>query len=117
VKKLLGGNDVEAVLQRLDRLTLEEARTTAAQNLEAVYSLVQSMREIMDGEPIPTGRATRRLSSVPLDGKVLAEDVRDALGTFDRRTQPRLTSNRVTEMMKQLRRGLFDDATIDEQAY
>jgi hypothetical protein len=86
VKKLLGEKDVEAVLQRLDRLTLEEARTTAAQNLEAVYSLVQSMREIMDGEPIHTGHVIRWLSSVPLDGKALAEDVRDALGTFDRRT-------------------------------
>jgi hypothetical protein len=86
VKKLLGENDVEAVLQRLDRLTLEEARTTAAQNLEAVYSLVQSMREIMDGEPTPTGYVTHRLSSVPLDGNALAEDVRDALGTFGQRT-------------------------------
>jgi hypothetical protein len=39
VKKLFGENDVEVVLQKLDRLTLEEARTTAAQNLEAVYVL------------------------------------------------------------------------------
>ena len=36
VKKLLGENDVEAILQRLDRLTLDEARTTAAQSLEAI---------------------------------------------------------------------------------
>ena len=50
VKKLLGENEVEAVLQRLDRLTLDEARTTAAQTLEVVYGLVQNMRVIMDGE-------------------------------------------------------------------
>jgi hypothetical protein len=55
VKKLLGENKVEEVLQKLDRLTLEEARATAAQSLEAVYGLVQNMRAIMDGEQIPLG--------------------------------------------------------------
>jgi len=50
MKKLFGEKDVEAVLQRLDKLTLEEARTTAAQGLEAVYGLVQNMRVVMDGE-------------------------------------------------------------------
>ena len=50
VKKLLGENDVEAVLQRIDRLTFDEARTTAAQTLEVVYGLVQNMRVVMDGK-------------------------------------------------------------------
>jgi hypothetical protein len=50
VKKLLGENGVEAVLQRLDRLSQDEARTTAAQTLEVVYGLVQNMRVVMDGE-------------------------------------------------------------------
>ena len=50
VRKLLGENGVEAVLQRLDRLSLDEARTTAAQTLEVVYGLVQNMRVVMDGE-------------------------------------------------------------------
>ena len=50
VKKLLGENEVEAVLQRLDRLTDDEARTTAAQTLEVVYGLVQNIRVVMDGE-------------------------------------------------------------------
>ena len=52
MKKLLGENDVEATLQRLDRLTLDEARTTAAQSLEAIYGLVQNMRMVMDGEQV-----------------------------------------------------------------
>jgi len=43
VKKLFGEKDVEAVLQRLDRLTQEEARMTAAETLKVVYSLVQEM--------------------------------------------------------------------------
>jgi hypothetical protein len=43
VKKLFGEKDVEAVLQRLDRLTQDEARTTAAEILKVVYGLVQDM--------------------------------------------------------------------------
>jgi hypothetical protein len=50
LKKLLGDKDVEAVLQRLDRLTLDEARVTAAQTLEVVYGLIQDMRVVMNGE-------------------------------------------------------------------
>ena len=44
VKHLFGGEkDVEVVLQRLDRLTLDEARTTGAEILKVVYGLVQDM--------------------------------------------------------------------------
>ena len=50
VKKGFGEKDVEAILQRLDRLTQDEARTTAAQTLEVVHGLVQNMRIIIDGE-------------------------------------------------------------------
>ena len=49
---LLGENDVEAILLKLDRLTLDEARTTAAQSLEAVYGLVQHLRQVIDSEQI-----------------------------------------------------------------
>ena len=52
VKKLFGEDDVEAVLQRLDRLTQDEARITAAQTLEVVYGLIQNVRVVMDGEQI-----------------------------------------------------------------
>jgi hypothetical protein len=50
VKKVLGENEIEAVLQRLDRLTLDEARATGAQTLEVVCGLVQHRRAIMEGE-------------------------------------------------------------------
>ena len=50
MKKLRGENDIEATLQRLDRLTLDEARATAAQTLEIVYSLVRNTRVVIDGE-------------------------------------------------------------------
>jgi hypothetical protein len=50
IRKLLRENGIEAALQRLDRLTQDEARTTAAQTLEVVYGLSQNMRMIIDGE-------------------------------------------------------------------
>jgi len=64
VKKVLGEKEIEAVLHRLERLTVDEARTTAAQTLEVVHGLVQNMRVIMDDD---TARAS-------VDG------VREALG-------------------------------------
>lgn len=51
-KKLFGDSDVEAVLRRLDRLTLEEARAATAQTLEVVYGLVENWRKVMSGEQI-----------------------------------------------------------------
>jgi len=48
VQGIFGGdNDIEVVLQRLDRLTLNEARRTAAEILEVVYGLVQDMSKQM----------------------------------------------------------------------
>ncbi len=52
VKKLFGENGVDAVLHRLDRLTQDEARTTAAQTLEVVYGLAQNMRTVINGKKI-----------------------------------------------------------------
>jgi len=45
--KLRGEKDIEAAIQRLDRLTLDEGRATAAQTLEVVYGLVRRRRAIM----------------------------------------------------------------------
>jgi hypothetical protein len=65
VKKLLGDNEVEAVLQRLDRLTQDEARTTAAQTLEVVYGLMQNMNVLVDGEQTHMTCHRRLLSVTP----------------------------------------------------
>jgi hypothetical protein len=48
-KKLLGENDIEAVLQRLGRLTMEESRMTATQTMEVVYGLFNNMKVVMGG--------------------------------------------------------------------
>ena len=49
VKKLLGESEIESVLQRLDRLTLDETRITAAQTLGVVHGLVGNVKVIMEG--------------------------------------------------------------------
>jgi hypothetical protein len=54
-KKLLGESDVEAILQRLDRLTQEEARMTVAHTLEVVHGLFDNLKVVMDGEKHHSG--------------------------------------------------------------
>jgi hypothetical protein len=43
---------MEAMVQRLDRLTQDEARQTVAQILRVVHGLVENMKVVMDGEHI-----------------------------------------------------------------
>jgi hypothetical protein len=48
-KKLLGESDVEAILQRLDRLTQEEARMTVTHTLEVVHGIFDNLKVVMAG--------------------------------------------------------------------
>jgi len=48
-KKLLGESEIEDVLRRLDRLTLDEARMTGTETLQVVHGLVSNMKLVMDG--------------------------------------------------------------------
>ena len=48
-KKFLGEKDIESVLLRLDRLTLEESKMTVAQTLDVVYGLGNNMQVVMEG--------------------------------------------------------------------
>ena len=83
IKKILGENEVESVLQRLDRLTLDEARTTATQTLEVVHGLVQNVRVVVDGEATLSGLTLMRcLAFCPLDGKASADAILDSLSMF-----------------------------------
>jgi hypothetical protein len=49
VKKLLGESEIEAVLQRLQRLTQDEARIGVAQTLGVVHGLLGNVKLIMEG--------------------------------------------------------------------
>lgn len=48
-KKLLGESEIEDVLQRLDRLTVDEARVTGTETLQIVHGLVRNMNLVMNG--------------------------------------------------------------------
>ena len=48
-KKLLGEREIEAVLQRLDRLTREEGQRTMAETLKVVHSLMNNVTIVMKG--------------------------------------------------------------------
>ena len=50
-KKLLGESEIEDVLNRLDRLTIDEARMTGTETLQIVHGLLSNMKLIMDGTP------------------------------------------------------------------
>ena len=49
LKRLLGERHVEATLERLDRLTQEEALTTGARTLEVVHGLSDDLKVVKDG--------------------------------------------------------------------
>ncbi|KAF8267647.1 hypothetical protein EI94DRAFT_1786301 [Lactarius quietus] len=61
-KKLLGESEIEAVLQRLDRLTQEEGRMTVAETFEVVHGLMNNVKVVMN------------------DGKASTDGVQKALG-------------------------------------
>ena len=48
-KKLLGDNEIETILKRLDRLTQDEARMTVAQIFGIVHGLLNNIKVVMDG--------------------------------------------------------------------
>jgi hypothetical protein len=50
VRKLVGEKKMEAMVQRLGRLTQDEARQTVAQILKVVHGLVENMKVVMGGE-------------------------------------------------------------------
>ena len=79
-RKLLGENDIEAVLQRLDRLTMEESRMTATQTMEVVYGLFNNMKVVMNGRETFALIFTVCQMFPLLDGKASIDNIREVLG-------------------------------------
>ena len=71
VKRVFGGNFDQMVLDRLDRLTLDEARVTASQTVKVVYGLVQNMRVVMDGKQTDSACHPLALRNSPFRRKVI----------------------------------------------
>lgn len=60
--KVFTEKNVDAVLQRLGRLTQDEVQTTAAQILEDLHKLVENLTVVMNSEP--KRPYTHRLSNI-----------------------------------------------------
>jgi hypothetical protein len=73
---------MEAMVQRLDQLTQDEARLAVAQILKIVHGLVWNTKIIMEGENLfclsPAGCSGTFL----VDGNASVDCLKDALGMF-----------------------------------
>jgi hypothetical protein len=49
VKKLVGRNDIEDALKRLDNLTQDEARMAIVENLKVTREVENKVKEVIDG--------------------------------------------------------------------
>jgi hypothetical protein len=49
VKKLVGRNDIEDALKRLDNLTQDEARMAIAETLKVTREVENKVNEVIDG--------------------------------------------------------------------
>ena len=82
-KKLLGESEIEAVLQRLDRLTQEEGRMTVAQTLEVVHGLMNNVKIVMNGtQRLLDLLLARNRITIVLDGKASTDGILKALGMY-----------------------------------
>jgi hypothetical protein len=78
----MGENDIEAVLQRLDRLTVEESRATATQTMDVVYGLFNNMKVVMDGMETLLDISSTVCLLFVLDGKASMDNIQKALGAI-----------------------------------
>ncbi|KAH9964840.1 hypothetical protein BC827DRAFT_1382551 [Russula dissimulans] len=90
-KKLLGQNDheVEAILQRLDRLTLEEARMTGTTTLQVVYDILKNMTMVMDDRSVLMDDI-RRILGVAVDMQQIAINMNKSKRVFNPDSRLRL---------------------------
>jgi hypothetical protein len=99
MKKLIGKNDIEDALKRLDRLTQEEARMAAAQLLEIVNAIDGEVGQIANGvdrmerswfqNRIHAGHA----GSIMVTGNQLRQDLRSWLSPPDPFTNHNIACN------------------------
>jgi hypothetical protein len=79
-KKLLGESEIEDVLHRLDRLTLDEARMTGTETLQIVHGLVSNIKLVMGGTRLPLCSLLMVHRIVQIDGSRSMDDIWHALG-------------------------------------
>ena len=79
-KKLLGESEIEDVLHRLDRLTLDEARITGTETLQVVHGLVSNLNLVIGGTQPLLRWLLIAHRAVRIDGTTSMHDIWQALG-------------------------------------
>jgi len=79
-KKLLGESEIEDVLHRIDRLTLDEARMTGTETLQVVHGLVTNLKIVIGGTQLSLYRLLITHRSIRIDGTTSMHDVWQSLG-------------------------------------
>ena len=96
LKKLIGNTEMEDALKRLDKLTQEEARMAAAQNLKVTHTVDDRVRGVADTVVAVDNRVAGvddRVAGV--DDRVAS--VNDRVVTVDDRVK--MVDNKVTEVI------------------
>ena len=79
-KRLLGESEIEDVLRRLDRLTLDEARMTGTETLQVVHGLVSHLKIVIGGTQLLLFRLLIVHRTFRIDGTTSMQDIWQALG-------------------------------------
>ena len=79
-RKLLGESEIQDVLHRLDRLTLDEARITGTETLQVIHGLVRNLRLIINGTLLSLHGVLIAHKAVRIDGTISMHDIWQALG-------------------------------------
>ena len=96
LKKLIGKTEIEDALKRLDKLTQEEARMAAAENLKATHAVDKRVEGVADAVEAIDNRVAGvddRVAGV--DDRVAS--VNDRIVTVDDRVM--VVNNKVTEVI------------------
>jgi hypothetical protein len=76
----LGESEIEDVLHRIDRLTLDEARMTGTETLQVVHGLVTNLKLVIGGTQLSLYRLLITHRAIRIDGTTSMHDVWQALG-------------------------------------
>jgi len=79
-KKLLGESEIEDVLHRLDRLTVDEARMTGTETLQVVHGLVGHLKVVIGGTQLLLRWLLMAHRLAWTDGATSMQDIWQALG-------------------------------------
>ena len=76
----MGESEVEDVLHRLDRLTLDEARITGTETLQVVHGLVSNLKLVIGGKQLSLHQPLIAHRAFWIDGTKSMLDIWQALG-------------------------------------